>query len=196
MTTPAAYAHTVGMSSDDQQLATAIAAEQGRLRRFIRRHVLDSGDAEDILQDVFYELVQAYRLLTPIEQLGAWLMRVARNRIIDRFRRRQHAALNATDTLGDAGEGVNWEELLPSPELGPETQLARELLMEQFELALAELPDLQRQIFVAHELEGRSFKDLAAEHKVSINTLLSRKHSAVNALRQRLRALYEELDLS
>jgi RNA polymerase sigma factor (sigma-70 family) len=183
------------MPPTDSQLSATLAAERGRLARYIRRHVLDSAEAEDILQEVFYELIAAYRLMKPIEQIGSWLMRVARNRIIDRFRRRQHAAMNATDVLGDAAENSSWEELLPDLGATPEAQLTREWVMQQFELALAELPALQRQIFIAHELEGRSFKELSAEYGVGINTLLSRKHAAVNSLRTRLKTIYEELDL-
>ena len=143
--------------TDDQnrRIAETIEREQGRLRNFIRKRVLDDGDAEDILQEVFYELVQAYRLMRPIEQVGAWLFRVARNRIIDRFRqRRPEAPVNTTHVGEDEDEFFPWEELLPSPDAGPEAVYAREVLMDEIEAALDELPEEQRAVFVAHEIEG------------------------------------------
>jgi RNA polymerase sigma factor (sigma-70 family) len=173
----------------NRQIAEAVEREQSRLRNFIRKRVLDESEAEDILQEVFYELVQAYRLMKPIEQVGAWLYRVARNRIIDRFRKRRPQV----PTIGRAdeeGELFPWEKLLSSPDVGPEAVFAREILMEEIEAALDELPDEQREVFVAHELEGRSFNELAAETGVSVSTLLSRKHYAVLHLRRRLRAIY------
>jgi len=162
------------------------------LFQFIRRRVDDEGDAEDILQDVFYELIAAYRLLQPIEQVGAWLYRVARNRIVDRFRRRKPEALS--DPVMDAADENTYllEDLLPSPDLGPEAAYARSALLEELDAALGELPVEQRDVFVAHELEGRSFKELAGETGLSINTLLSRKRYAVLYLRQRLRAIHDE----
>jgi RNA polymerase sigma factor (sigma-70 family) len=183
-------------AEQDQGITRTVAEEQARLRRFIRRHVMDRGEAEDILQEVFYELVDAYRMLQPIEQAGAWLMRVARNRIIDRFRRKQREAVNESSLATDEGEMLNLEELLPSPEAGPAAQFARSMLLEQIEAAIAELPALQRETFIAHELEGLSFKALSQQLGVSVNTLLSRKHAAVTTLRQRLQALYSELDAS
>jgi len=186
---------SIGFMTDDQnrRIAETVEREQGRLRNFIRKRVLDDGDAEDILQEVFYELVQAYRLMKPIEQVGAWLFRVARNRIIDRFRqRRPEPPANTTHGGEDAGEFFPWEELLPSPDAGPEAAYAREVLMDEIEAALDELPDEQRAVFVAHELEGRSFNELAASTGVGVNTLLSRKHYAVLHLRKRLRAIYDE----
>ena len=181
--------------TDDQnrRIAETIEREQGRLRNFIRKRVLDDGDAEDILQEVFYELVQAYRLMKPIEQVGAWLFRVARNRIIDRFRqRRPEAPVSAPRAGDDEDQFFPWEELLPSSEAGPEAAYVREVLMEEIEAAVDELPEEQRAVFVAHELEGRSFNELAASTGVSVNTLLSRKHYAVLYLRKRLRAIYDE----
>jgi RNA polymerase sigma factor (sigma-70 family) len=167
--------------------------EQPRLRSFIRKRVLDESDAEDILQEVFYELVQAYRLMKPVEQVGAWLFRVARNRIIDRFRKRKPDKTHRDPPPGEEhGEFFSWEELLPSPDAGPEAAYAREVLMDEIEAALDELPIEQREVFVAHEIEGRSFNELAAETGLSVNTLLSRKHYAVVYLRQRLRAIYDE----
>lgn len=174
----------------DQRISDAIAREQPRLRSFIRRRVADPGDAEDILQDVFYELVAAYRLMQPVEQVGAWMFRVARNRIIDLFRKRKREA--GTPGAADSGEMLRLEELLPSPEAGPEALFARSVLMDEIDAALDELPEEQRDVFIAHEIDGRSFKELAAETGLSVNTLLSRKHYAVLHLRRRLQAIYEE----
>jgi RNA polymerase sigma factor (sigma-70 family) len=176
------------MTERDRQLAETIEREGQRLRRFIRRRVPDV-DVEDILQDVFSELVEAYRLVKPIEQAGAWLFQVARNRIIDRFRKRSrepplpHPAEDAAGSL---------EDLLPSPDAGPEAAYARGVLLEEIAAALAELPEEQRFVFVAHEIEGRSFRELAAETGVGVNTLLSRKRYAVLALRRRLRDIYDD----
>jgi len=188
-------AHIERMASEqDRRIIEAVTAQTGRLRRLVRRYVLDRDEAEDILQEVFYELVDAYRLMKPIEQVGAWLYRVAKNRITDRFRKRKTAALPEGNWSDENGESLRFDELLPSPDLGPDALLARAAVIEQIEVAIAELPAAQREIFIAHELEGRSFKELAAEMNVSINTLLSRKHSAVNTLRARLLASYEELN--
>ncbi|HTD44694.1 MAG TPA: sigma-70 family RNA polymerase sigma factor [Bryobacteraceae bacterium] len=171
----------------DQRISEAIAREQSRLRSFIRRRVPDPGDAEDILQDVFYELVAAYRLMQPVEQVGAWLFRVARNRIIDLFRKKAIRNDAAKDR-----EALLLEDLLPSPDAGPEALFARSVLMDELDAALDELPDQQRDVFIAHEIEGRSFKELASETGLSVNTLLSRKHYAVLHLRKRLQAIYDE----
>lgn len=181
--------------TDEQnhRIVETVEREQSRLRSFIRKRVLDEGEAEDILQEVFFELVQAYRLMKPVEQVGAWLFRVARNRIIDRFRKRgQEIAKGNGPARESDGETFPWEELLPSPDAGPEAAYAREVLMEELDAALDELPDEQREVFVAHELEGRSFNELAAATGLSVNTLLSRKHYAVLHLRRRLRAIYDE----
>ena len=175
---------------DDQRIAETIQQEQSRLRNFIRRRVSDDQDVEDILQDVFHELVEAYRLMQPIEQVGAWLFRVARNRIIDRFRKRRPGPLR--EPSKSEGESLGWEEMLPSPDAGPDAIYARSILFEELDAALDELPEEQREVFVAHEFEGRSFKDLAAETGVSVTTLLSRKHYAVLHLRKRLKAIYDE----
>lgn len=158
--------------------------EQGRLRSFVRRRVADEGDAEDILQDVFYELVEAYRLMKPVEQAGAWLFRVARNRIIDFFRKKRPVQLE---------DDLSIEELLPSPDAGPEAAFARSVLWEELEEALAELPEAQSEVFIAHEIEGRSFKEMAAETGVSVNTLISRKRYAVLHLRERLKEINDEI---
>jgi len=177
----------------DRRISAAVEKEQSRLRNFIRRHVPDPGDAEDILQDVFYELVEAYRLMKPIEQAGAWLFCVARNRITDRFRKKKAMLVSDLAQVEEDGEMSSLEELLPSPDAGPEAAYARSLLLEELEDALEELPDEQREVFIAHEFEGRSFKELAAESGVSVNTLLSRKHYAVLYLRERLREIYDDL---
>ena len=158
--------------------------QKSRLLNFIRKRVPDQRDAEDILQEVFYELVEAYRLMNPIEHLGAWLFQVARNRIADSFRKKRPEAFS--DPV------ATWEDLLPSPEAGPEAAYARGVLLEELDDALDELPEEQRDVFVAHELEGRSFKDLAAETGLSVNTLLSRKRYAVLHLREQLRSIYDE----
>ena len=175
----------------NERIAETVAREEGRLRNFIRRRVPDEGDAEDILQDVFYELVQAYRLMKPIEQVGSWLYRVARNRIIDRFRKRRPEAL-AGERLNDPEDREGIEGLLPALDGGPEAMYARNLLLEELELALAELPEQQRAVFLAHEIEGRSFKEISEATGASVSALLSRKHYAVLHLRRRLQAIYEE----
>lgn len=182
-------------SDQDRRLSETIAREQARLWQFIRRRVPDTGDAEDILQEVFYELVDAYRLMKPVEQVGAWLFRVARNRIIDRFRKQRPAVLGNDSTVANAdGEAQQWEDLLPSAEEGPEAAYARRVLLDELDAALDELPQEQRDVFVAHEIEGRSFRDLREATGVSINTLLSRKRYAVLQLRRRLQAIYEEFE--
>jgi len=180
------------MAEQDQRISEAVDREQARLRNFIRRRVADQGDAEDILQDVFYELVEAYRLMKPVEQLTAWLFRVARNRITDLFRRKKREARSEPAAIAEDGETLQWEDLLPSPDAGPPAAYARSVLLEELDAALDELPDEQREVFIAHELMGYSFKELAAQSGVSINTLLSRKHYAVVHLRQRLQAIYDE----
>jgi RNA polymerase sigma factor (sigma-70 family) len=183
-----------GMTAEqDQRISEAVEREQARLRNFIRRRVPDAGDAEDILQDVFFELVAAYRLMKPIEQVGAWLFRVARNRITDLFRKsRPEASGKEPMQVGDDGELRTLEELLPSPDAGPEAAYARTVLLDELEDALEELPEEQREVFIAHEIEGRSFKEIAAKSGLSVNTLLSRKHYAVIHLRERLRDIYDQ----
>lgn len=180
------------MAQQDQQISEAISREQSRLRNFIRKRVADQGDAEDILQDVFYELVEVYRMMKPVEQVTAWMFRVARNRITDLFRKKKREGLRNEPALTEDGE-VRWlEELLPSPDAGPEAAYARSVLSEELDDALDELPDEQREVFVAHELMGYSFKELALQSGIGVNTLLSRKHYAVLHLRQRLQAIYDE----
>ncbi len=185
------------MSEQDRRIAETIEREQDRLRNFIRKRVPDRRDVEDVLQDVFFELVEAQRLMKPIEQVGAWLFRVARNRIIDRFRKKRPESSSVTRPIPDSeedggGDIGSLEDLLPSAEAGPEAAYARGVLLEALDDALEELPEEQRFVFVAHELEGRSFRELAAETGVSVNTLLSRKHYAVLHLRRRLQNIYDE----
>jgi RNA polymerase sigma factor (sigma-70 family) len=176
----------------DRRISETVEQQRSRLRSFISRRVADPSDVEDILQEVFFELVEAYRLMKPIETAGAWLFRVARNRIIDRFRKKKPATLADLNLESEEGELLSIDELLPSPDAGPEAAYARTLLIEELEAALEELPEEQRRVFIEHEIEGRSFKDLAAETGVSINTLLSRKRYAVLHLRQRLQSLHDE----
>jgi len=177
----------------DQRISEVVRREQSRLRNFIRRRVPDPRDVEDILQDVFYELVEANRLLMPIEHVTGWLFRVARNRITDLFRKKKPESFSDIAVAGEDGELLRWEDLLPSPDAGPEALYFRRLLLEELELAIGELPAEQREVFVAHELEGRTFKQMAAETGVSVNTLLSRKRYAVLHLRERLQSIYDEL---
>jgi RNA polymerase sigma factor (sigma-70 family) len=176
----------------DERISEAVELEQARLRNFIRRRVADASDAEDILQDVFYELVEAYRMMKPVEQLSAWLFRVARNRITDLFRKKRPEAIGNDPVVAENGELLLLEDLLPSPDAGPEAVYARNVLLEELHAALDELPEEQREIFIAHELEGYSFKELAAATGSSVNTLLSRKHRAVLRLRERLQGVREE----
>jgi len=180
------------MAEQDERISAAIDRDKNRLRNFIRRRVADPSDAEDILQEVFYELVETYRLMKPIEQVGAWLFRVARNRITDLFRKRKPEASTNDPVVAEEGEFLTLEDLLPSRDAGPEAAYARTVLLAELEDALEELPDEQREVFLAHEVEGRSFKELAVETGLSVNTLLSRKRYAVIHLRERLREVYDE----
>jgi len=180
-------------ADQNRRISEIISREQARLRQFIRARVPDISDAEDILQEVFYELIAAYRLMRPVEQVGAWLFRVARNRIVDLFRSKRPAVLgNDSMLIPEDGEAYRWEDLLPSPDAGPEAAYTRSVLLEQLDAALEDLPEEQRDVFVAHEIEGRSFKELSGETGVSVNTLLSRKRYAVLQLRRRLQAIYNE----
>lgn len=169
------------LSEQDKRIAETVARERGRLRNFIRSRVPDPGDAEDILQDVFFELVQADRGREPLAEVSGWLFRVARNRIIDLFRKKKPERLD-----------LGIEDLLPSLDGGPEAEYARGVLLDEMDAALDELPPEQREVFVAHELQGRSFKEIAAGTGVPLNTLLTRKHYAVLHLRERLQEIYEE----
>ena len=176
----------------DQRISEVVKREQSRLRNFIRRRVPDPLDAEDILQDVFYRLVEANRLLMPIEHVTGWLFRVARNRITDLFRKKEPENFSEIDSADEEDESLQFEDLLPSPDAGPEALYARNVLLGELQRAVAELPKEQREVFVAHEFDGRSFKELSAETGVSMNTLLSRKRYAVLHLRARLQQVYDE----
>src|SRR5579863_8371659 len=178
------------VEKQDRRISEAYEREQPRLWNFIRTRVADPGDAEDILQEVFYELVEAYRAMKPVEQVGAWLFRVARNRITDLFRKKKPEPLGG-DSQADE-DTLRWEDLLPSPDAGPEAAYARRVLLDELDAALDELPEEQRDVFVAHEIEGRSFKEIAVETGLSVNTLLSRKHYAVLYLRRRLMRIHDE----
>lgn len=180
------------MANQDEQIADTLDRERTRLRNFIRRQVADPADAEDILQDVFFELVEAYRMMKPVEHAAAWLFRVARNRVIDLFRRRKREGERAVAPVTDEGEVLEILDLLPSPDAGPEAAYMRGVLLDELDAALDELPAEQREAFIANELMGKSFKEIAAETGVGVNTLLSRKRYAVLYLRERLRAIYEE----
>lgn len=182
---------TLMAHEQDERISEVVRRERSRLREFIRRRVPDPRDAEDVLQDVFYRLVEANRLLMPIDHVTGWLFRVARNRITDLFRKRTPESFS--DVAMEDEERLDLDELLPSREGGPDAAFARSVLLEELELAIAELPDEQREVFIAHELEGRSFKEIAAETGVNMNTLLSRKRYAVLHLRDRLKDLYDEL---
>lgn len=181
------------MLERNQRISETVDRERGRLGSFIRQRVPDPGDAEDILQDVFIEFVAAYRLPEPIEHVGAWLFRVARNRIVDRFRKKREVPLPRTSANGEDGDDDYWlEQALPAPDGGPEAAYARFVLLEAISVALAELPARQRDVFIAHELDGHSFKDIAAQSGENINTLLGWKRQAVLHLRARLQPLYDE----
>jgi RNA polymerase sigma factor (sigma-70 family) len=175
----------------DRRITEAVKQEQSRLRNFIRRRVPDPRDADDILQEVFYELVEANRLLMPIEHVTGWLFRVARNRITDLFRKKTPESLSEAVSAG-GDESLMLEDLLPSPDAGPDALYARSVLLDEIDDALDELPEEQREVFVGHEIEGRSFKEMSAESGVSVNTLLSRKRYAVLHLRERLQSIYDE----
>lgn len=180
------------MTEQDRHISKIITEERSRLRNFIRKRVPNEADVEDLLQEVFYELVAANRLLMPIEYVTGWLFRVARNRITDLFRKKKPESLTDAAAEDENGMLPQIEDLLPSPDAGPEALYVRQVLLEELELALDELPSEQREVFVAHELEGRSFKQLSEESGVNVNTLLSRKRYAVLHLRQRLQNIHDE----
>ena len=180
------------MAEQDQRISEVVRREQSRLGNFIRRRVPDPRDAEDILQEVFYELLEANSLLMPIDHVTGWLFRVARNRITDLFRKKKPERFSDTAAADEDDELPQWEDLLPSPDAGPDALYVRSVLLEELELALDELPDEQREVFIAHELEGYSFKELSEVSGVNINTLLARKRYAVLHLRERLQSIYEE----
>jgi RNA polymerase sigma factor (sigma-70 family) len=180
------------MTGQDSRISEIIAEERSRLRNFIRKRVPNEADVEDLLQEVFYELVEANRLLMPIDYVTGWLFRVARNRITDLFRKKRPENFTDAAAMDEDGELLRIEDLLPSPDDGPEARYIRNVLLDELESALAELPVEQREVFAAHELEGRSFKELSAESGVKINTLLARKRYAVLHLRERLRSIHDE----
>jgi len=183
------------MADKDSDIAATFLRERSRLGNFIRRRVRDQTDAEDILQDVFHEFIEAYRLPAAIEQASAWLFQVARHRIIDRFRKKREQPLDESVELGDDENEVRLDLALPAPEAGPEAAYARSVLLKALQQALDELPENQREVFVAHELEGASFKEMAAQSGVAVNTLLGRKRYAVLYLRARLQTVYDEFDM-
>lgn len=185
--------HNALMAEQDKRITETVARESGRLKNFIRQRVADQGEAEDILQDVFFEFVEAYRLPEPIEQVGSWLFRVARNRIIDRFRKKKEEPFPEASGVDDEERWL--ENILPSPDVGAEAVYARKVLLEEVYAALDQLSEEQRSVFIAHELEGRSFRELAEESGVSVNTLLARKRYAVLHLRARLQTIYDEFKL-
>jgi RNA polymerase sigma factor (sigma-70 family) len=183
------------MIEQNRQIAEVVAQQQPRLRNFIRKRVPNNADVEELLQDVFYELVKANRLLMPIEYVTGWLYSVARNRITDLFRKKRPE--NFTDAAGndEDGELLQFEDLLPSPDDGPEAIYLHKLLLDELQSAIGELPAEQREVFVAHELEGRSFKEMSEESGVNVNTLLSRKRYAVLQLRRRLQSIHDEFEM-
>jgi RNA polymerase sigma factor (sigma-70 family) len=183
-------------SEDNERIVAAVAAQGPRLRAFVRRQVADLSEVEDIVQDTFVELVSAYRLMEPIEHVAAWLVRVARNRIIDRFRKQSRKpSFNDAPSSRDSSDPTSiLDECLAPDASGPEANYVREVLAEELAAALDELPAEQRMVFVAHELDGRSFKDIAAETGIGVNTLLGRKYAAVRHLRRRLRDIRSEFD--
>jgi RNA polymerase sigma factor (sigma-70 family) len=182
----------IAMAEQDGRIAQVFAEQGARLRNFIRKRVPNESDAEDLVQEVFYELVEASRLLMPIESVTGWLFQVARNRITDLFRKKRPQNFSDAAVMDEDGALIEIEDLLPSPDAGPDALYLRKLLLEELEVAISELPAEQREVFVAHELEGRSFKEMAAESSVNQNTLLSRKRYAVLELRKRLKRIHEE----
>ncbi len=180
------------MAERDLRISEIVAEQRARLRNFIRRRVPDPSDAEDIVQEVFYELVEANRLLMPIEHVTGWLYRVARNRIIDLFRKKKPERFSDAAVENEDGEILQVEDLLPSPDAGPEALYIRGVLLDELELAIEALPEEQREVFIAHEIDGRSFKELSAETGIGMSTLLSRKRYAILHLRERLQNIYDE----
>jgi len=181
------------MQEEDKDLSEVLAEERGRLRDFIRQRVPNEADAEDLLQEVFYEVIAAYRLMAPVERWGAWMFRVARNRIIDRFRKKRPESMGSESTVAsEGGDRLLLEDVLPSPDAGPLAAYARSVLLDAIEEAIEELPDEQRLVFVAHEIDGESMKEIARRTGVNLNTVLSRKHYAVIYLRERLRDIHDD----
>lgn len=183
----------VSTMEQDRDISEVIAQERPRLLNFIRKRVPNEADVEDLVQEVFFQLVEAHRLLQPIDYVTGWLFRVARNRITDLFRKKKPENFTDVARIDEDGELQSIEDLLPSPDAGPEALYVRSLLLDELQRALDDLPGEQRKVFVAHEFEGRSFKELSAESSVSVNTLLARKRYAVLHLRNRLQSMYDEL---
>lgn len=192
--TPVINPATKSTERQGPSVGETVRKERSRLLTFIRRRLPDPDDAEDILQDVFMELTEAYELAKPIERVASWLFAVARHKISDWYRKTPPGRLVSIDaTDEDDGEmPVLGAWLAATDDTGPESEFFRETLMDALTDALAELPAEQREVFVQHELEGRSFRDMAAEWNVPVNTLLSRKRYAVLHLRERLRDLYDD----
>lgn len=181
------------MTDRDHQLSEIIAGERSRLRNFIRKRVPNEADAEDLLQEVFFEAIEAFRLMEPVQQWSAWMFRVARNRIIDLFRKKRRWTFGSDSvTVTSEEETLRLEDMLPSRDAGPDAAYARTILLDELEEALNELPKEQREVFIAHEIEGYSFKEIESRTGASVNTLLSRKHYAVMHLRRRLASIYDE----
>jgi len=178
-------------NNQDRRIADVVSREQSRLRNFIRRRVADPRDVEDILQDVFSELVEANRMLMPIDHVTGWLFQVARNRITDLFRKKQPERFSDV-AIASEDDDLLFEDLLPSSDTGPDAAYARSVLLDELEDALDELPREQRDVFIAHEIDGESFKDMSARTGVNVNTLLSRKRYAVLQLRERLQVIYDD----
>ena len=188
----AALSEPLTLPQQDRDISATVRRERGRLLAYIRRWIADAAEAEDIVQESLYELVLAYRMTQPVEQAGAWLARVARNRIIDRFRRRSGRPRTVEAPANEEVPGGSLADLLPAAAGGPEAEVMRDILLIEVEAALAELPGEQREVFIAHELDGVSFRELAQRSGVSVNTLLSRKRYAVRYLRKRLQAVWDE----
>ena len=188
----AALSQPLNLPQQDRDISATVRRERGRLLAYIRRFIADAAEAEDIVQESLYELVLAYRMMQPVEQAGAWLARVARNRIIDRFRRRSGRPRTVEAPGNEEVPGGSLADLLPAAAGGPEAEVMRDILLTEVEAALAELPGEQREVFIAHELDGVSFRELAQRSGVSVNTLLSRKRYAVRYLRKRLQAVWDE----
>ena len=188
----AALSQPLNLPQQDRDISATVRRERGRLLAYIRRFIADAAEAEDIVQESLYELVLAYRMTQPVEQAGAWLARVARNRIIDRFRRRSGRPRTVEAPANEEVPGGSLADLLPAAAGGPEAEVMRDILLTEVEAALAELPGEQREVFIAHELDGVSFRELAQRSGVSVNTLLSRKRYAVRYLRKRLQAVWDE----
>jgi len=188
----AALSQPLNLPQQDRDISATVRRERGRLLAYIRRFIADAAEAEDIVQESLYELVLAYRMTQPVEQAGAWLARVARNRIIDRFRRRSGRPRTVEAPGNEEVPGGSLADLLPAAAGGPEAEVMRDILLTEVEAALAELPGEQREVFIAHELDGVSFRELARRSGVGVNTLLSRKRYAVRYLRKRLQAVWDE----